>query len=192
MSVFDLIDAGDKDALSATAGKHTALVDLEGVIAAGEYGGGDVIVWDWGAWEPEAPTLDPRRAIDDVESHREPPAASLAHPRVLGGDIAQSREEPSSREGYPSDDMLLLDGPKHRERCGARGGAAAERAEVVGGRDEGVDQVRWTADCSDRVPVAHRLAQRHQVSRSGNGRHRDGRAGGGGPVEVGSARRVRG
>ena len=25
--------------------------DFEGVIAAGEYGGGDVIVWDWGTWE---------------------------------------------------------------------------------------------------------------------------------------------
>ena len=24
--------------------------DFEGVIAAGEYGGGDVIVWDWGSW----------------------------------------------------------------------------------------------------------------------------------------------
>ena len=25
--------------------------DFEGVIPAGEYGGGDVIVWDWGTWE---------------------------------------------------------------------------------------------------------------------------------------------
>jgi bifunctional non-homologous end joining protein LigD len=25
--------------------------DFEGVIAPGEYGGGDVIVWDWGTWE---------------------------------------------------------------------------------------------------------------------------------------------
>ena len=24
--------------------------DFEGVIPAGEYGGGDVIVWDWGTW----------------------------------------------------------------------------------------------------------------------------------------------
>src|SRR5918994_14514 len=27
--------------------------DFEGVIPKGEYGGGDVIVWDWGTWEPE-------------------------------------------------------------------------------------------------------------------------------------------
>ena len=26
--------------------------DFEGVIPGGEYGGGDVIVWDWGTWEP--------------------------------------------------------------------------------------------------------------------------------------------
>ena len=24
--------------------------DFEGVIPTGEYGGGDVIVWDWGTW----------------------------------------------------------------------------------------------------------------------------------------------
>src|SRR3954466_5559252 len=27
-------------------------IDFEGVIPAGEYGGGDVIVWDAGTWEP--------------------------------------------------------------------------------------------------------------------------------------------
>ena len=29
--------------------------------------GGDVIVWDWGTWEAEAPTLDGRKAIEDGE-----------------------------------------------------------------------------------------------------------------------------
>ena len=28
--------------------------DFEGVIPAKQYGAGDVIVWDWGTWEPEA------------------------------------------------------------------------------------------------------------------------------------------
>ncbi len=41
--------------------------DFEGVIPAKQYGAGDVIVWDWGTWEPEAPTLDPRRAVNDGE-----------------------------------------------------------------------------------------------------------------------------
>ena len=41
--------------------------DFEGVIPAKQYGAGDVIVWDWGTWEPEAPTLDGRQAVHDGE-----------------------------------------------------------------------------------------------------------------------------
>jgi bifunctional non-homologous end joining protein LigD len=41
--------------------------DFEGVIPAKEYGGGDVIVWDWGTWEAEAPTLDAAAAIEAGE-----------------------------------------------------------------------------------------------------------------------------
>ncbi len=42
--------------------------DFEGVIPKGEYGGGDVIVWDWGTWEP-AGTGDPLAAIEKGELH---------------------------------------------------------------------------------------------------------------------------
>jgi bifunctional non-homologous end joining protein LigD len=42
--------------------------DFEGVIPAGEYGGGDVIVWDRGTWEPVG-TDDPARAVADGELH---------------------------------------------------------------------------------------------------------------------------
>jgi bifunctional non-homologous end joining protein LigD len=42
--------------------------DFEGVIPAGEYGGGDVIVWDWGTYEP-ANADDPARAVADGELH---------------------------------------------------------------------------------------------------------------------------
>src|SRR3954469_10734379 len=44
--------------------------DFEGVIPGGEYGGGDVIVWDHGTWEP-AGTDDPARAVADGELHAE-------------------------------------------------------------------------------------------------------------------------
>src|SRR5687767_8411560 len=38
-------------------------LDFEGVIPAKQYGAGDVIVWDWGYFEPEAETPDPARAL---------------------------------------------------------------------------------------------------------------------------------
>ena len=41
-------------------------LDFEGIIPVGEYGGGDVIVWDQGTWEPEG--LDePAAAVEDGE-----------------------------------------------------------------------------------------------------------------------------
>jgi bifunctional non-homologous end joining protein LigD len=44
--------------------------DFEGVIPAGEYGGGDVIVWDAGTWEPAADkSADPALAIAEGELH---------------------------------------------------------------------------------------------------------------------------
>jgi bifunctional non-homologous end joining protein LigD len=42
--------------------------EFEGVIPQGEYGGGDVIVWDWGTWQP-AKDADAARAIADGELH---------------------------------------------------------------------------------------------------------------------------
>jgi len=42
--------------------------DFEGIIPKGAYGGGDVIVWDWGTWQP-AETDDPARAIERGELH---------------------------------------------------------------------------------------------------------------------------
>src|SRR5439155_23069543 len=42
--------------------------DFEGVIPKDEYGGGDVIVWDWGTWEP-ADGEDPLAAIESGDLH---------------------------------------------------------------------------------------------------------------------------
>src|SRR6185369_8845607 len=42
--------------------------DFEGVIPAGEYGGGDVIVWDWGTWEL-AGSDDPLEAVAGGNLH---------------------------------------------------------------------------------------------------------------------------
>ena len=43
--------------------------DFEGVIPAGEYGGGDVIVWDWGTWSADDADLDLVGAVRDGEVH---------------------------------------------------------------------------------------------------------------------------
>lgn len=43
-------------------------LDFEGVIPVGQYGGGNVIVWDCGTWEPHG-TDDPGRAVLDGELH---------------------------------------------------------------------------------------------------------------------------
>src|SRR5260370_21577258 len=43
-------------------------LEFEGVIPSGEYGGGDVIVWDLGTWEPHE-TDDPAAAVAAGELH---------------------------------------------------------------------------------------------------------------------------
>ena len=40
---------------------------FEGVIPRGEYGGGDVIVWDWGRWTADETVADAAEAIRDGE-----------------------------------------------------------------------------------------------------------------------------
>ncbi|MBV9594987.1 MAG: ATP-dependent DNA ligase [Actinobacteria bacterium] len=43
-------------------------IDFEGIIPSGQYGGGDVIVWDAGTWEPHE-TDDPAAAVANGELH---------------------------------------------------------------------------------------------------------------------------
>ena len=56
--------------------------DFEGVIPKGEYGGGDVIVWDWGTWTPAKPG-DPVAAIESGELHFDLVGEKLAGRFVL-------------------------------------------------------------------------------------------------------------
>ncbi len=56
--------------------------DFEGVIPKGQYGGGDVIVWDWGTWHPVR-TDDPARAIERGELHFDLDGEKLAGRFVL-------------------------------------------------------------------------------------------------------------
>src|SRR5690606_25323363 len=61
--------------------------DFEGVIPQGEYGGGDVIVWDWGTWEI-ADGDEPLRAIKKGSLHFD------LHGQKLSGRFALVRKGP--------------------------------------------------------------------------------------------------
>src|SRR6516164_1414666 len=55
---------------------------FEGVIPSGEYGGGDVIVWDTGTWEPHA-TDDPAASVAAGELHADVDGRKLRGRLVL-------------------------------------------------------------------------------------------------------------
>jgi bifunctional non-homologous end joining protein LigD len=72
--------------------------DFEGVIPGGEYGGGDVIVWDRGTWEPYG-TDDPAAAVADGELHAD------VHGEKLRGRFVLVRTH--AREGEKEQWLLL-------------------------------------------------------------------------------------
>jgi bifunctional non-homologous end joining protein LigD len=94
--------------------------DFEGVIPAKQYGAGDVIVWDWGTWEPEAPTLDGRKSVTDGE------LKFTLHGQKLNGrfTIVRTSGRGGSRpfEGDDGDQWLLI----HKADDAARPGWDAE------------------------------------------------------------------
>jgi bifunctional non-homologous end joining protein LigD len=73
-------------------------LDFEGIIPSGQYGGGDVIVWDRGTWEPHA-TDDPAAAVASGELHAD------VHGHKLRGRLVLVRSG-SDRSGR--DQWLLL------------------------------------------------------------------------------------
>jgi bifunctional non-homologous end joining protein LigD len=85
---------------------------FEGVIPSGEYGGGDVIVWDTGTWEP-VKTDDPRAAVEAGELHAEVHGEKLRGRLVLvrrdGSDGADSwmllhKRDEHAVEGWDPED----------------------------------------------------------------------------------------
>ena len=69
--------------------------DFEGVIPRGQYGAGDVIVWDRGTWEPHA-TDDPAAAVEAGEFHADVYGEKLRGRLIL------------VRTGGPDSDQWLL------------------------------------------------------------------------------------
>ncbi len=86
---------------------------FEGTIPKGEYGGGTVMVWDWGTWEPKG---DPRRGLETGVLKFE-----LKGLRLKGG-FALVRLGRKSRE--MRENWLLI---KERDTAAVRDGDVAER-----------------------------------------------------------------
>jgi bifunctional non-homologous end joining protein LigD len=88
-------------------------LEFEGVIPAREYGGGDVIVWDLGTWEPHA-TDDPAAAVAAGELHADVEGHKLHGRLVLvrtGGDrggkdqwLLLHKNDESAVEGWNPED----------------------------------------------------------------------------------------
>jgi len=57
------LDAASRRLAMRTEDHPIEYLDFEGVIPDKQYGAGDVIVWDWGYFEPESETPDPAKAL---------------------------------------------------------------------------------------------------------------------------------
>jgi bifunctional non-homologous end joining protein LigD len=76
--------------------------DFEGVIPKGEYGGGDVIVWDRGTWEPHA-TDDPAAAVRAGDFH-----ADLHGEKLRGRFVLVRRGGPGQDGDSGKEQWLML------------------------------------------------------------------------------------
>ncbi|HJQ43059.1 MAG TPA: DNA polymerase ligase N-terminal domain-containing protein [Jatrophihabitantaceae bacterium] len=119
--------------------------DFEGVIPSGEYGGGDVIVWDAGTWESYK-TSNPAKAVRDGELHVELHGEKLRGKFVL---IRTDRDEDKN--------WLLLH--KHDEFAKKGWDAEDHPRSVLSGRTN--DEVKadpdrmWRSDLpADRAAIA--------------------------------------
>jgi bifunctional non-homologous end joining protein LigD len=76
--------------------------DFEGVIPRGEYGGGDVIVWDRGTWEPHG-TDDPGDAVRRGELH-----VDVHGHKLRGRLVLVRRDRRADEDGGTKEQWLLL------------------------------------------------------------------------------------
>ena len=112
--------------------------DFEGVIPAGEYGGGDVIVWDWGTW-----------ALAEGDDPVEAVAAGDLHLALLGEKL-RGRFALVRRGGRGRDEWLLI--KKHDDDAVAGWNPEDHPRSVKSGRTN--DEVRdapaasWTGSAN--------------------------------------------
>jgi len=133
-------------------------LEFEGVIPAGEYGGGDVIVWDLGTWEPHA-TDDPAAAVAAGELHVDVTGQKLRGRLILVRSGGRGRSRGAADAGSESEQWLLL----HKDDADAVRGWNPEDhpRSVLSGRTN--DEVRADPDRiwrSDLPPAQASIALR--------------------------------
>ena len=130
--------------------------DFEGAIPAGEYGGGDVVVWDWGTWSI-AEADDPLAAIDAGNLHFDLDGEKLRGRFVLVRTAGKDR------------DWLLL--KKHDEAAVPGWDPEDHLQSVKSGRTN--DEVRdapaasWTGAASWAAPTTDELAALDALGKGG-------------------------
>ncbi len=123
--------------------------DFEGVIPKGEYGGGDVIVWDWGTWSPA-------RAGDVVEAIRGGELHFDLEGERLRGRFALVRTDRSRSRGGKEQWLLLH---KHDEAAEPGWDAEDHPRSVKSGRTN--DEVAAAPDSLWRSDLPADQAEQH-------------------------------
>ncbi|HEX9244066.1 MAG TPA: DNA polymerase ligase N-terminal domain-containing protein [Anaeromyxobacter sp.] len=114
-------DPADKRLAVEVEDHPVEYADFEGVIPAGQYGAGPVIVWDRGAWRPHG---DPRRALADGKL-----VFDLAGYKLRGEwTLVRTRRASGGKQEW-----LLL---KHRDALAGPGRAVPEESVLTGRRVE--------------------------------------------------------
>jgi bifunctional non-homologous end joining protein LigD len=109
---------------------------FEGVIPSGEYGGGDVIVWDTGTWEA-AKTDDPASALEAGDLH-----VDLYGSRLRGRFVLVRSEDRGEGRGDDGEPWMLLH--KHDEHAQAGWDPEDHPTSVLSGRTN--EEVRRDPD----------------------------------------------
>src|SRR4051794_17850606 len=89
--------------------------DFEGAIPAHQYGGGDVIVWDWGTYRADPDTPDPAQAIEDGQFKFELDGEKLEGSFVLARTAGFGRQRAQPRPDGTRAKWLLI----HRKDAAA-------------------------------------------------------------------------
>jgi bifunctional non-homologous end joining protein LigD len=90
--------------------------DFEGVIPADEYGGGTVMVWDIGTWEPEVPNVDEALKKGDLKfqlfGKKLQGSWVLVRTRGFGSKSKPSWLLIKHRDAYASEEDVTVEAPK--------------------------------------------------------------------------------